>query len=209
MFACPQVPYDPDPFPHAVIRGGWDDRLLRECKAELADFDGWTGSKDERNTLHKQWCSDHAKLPAHCRSVIEYACQPEFMAWLGETTGESGLMYDPLLKGGGIHRISRGGFLNMHVDFNYHDRLRLYRRLNVLLYLNDWRDEWLGHLHLGEKRIAPERNTMVVFTTCDGSWHGHPDPLACPDGEYRDSIALYYYSDVPHGKRRDTTKYAK
>jgi Rps23 Pro-64 3,4-dihydroxylase Tpa1-like proline 4-hydroxylase len=102
------------------------------------------------------------------------------------------------LYGGGIHRVSRGGFLKMHTDFNFHEAMHLYRRLNVLIYLNpDWREEWGGYLSLaGKKKIAPEINTMVVFTTDDTSWHGHPEPLDCPEDVHRDAIALYYYSAV-------------
>jgi hypothetical protein len=41
----------------------------------------------------------------------------------------------------------------------------------------------------------------VVFTTTDTSFHGHPEPLACPEGRTRKSIALYYYSrDRPEGE---------
>ena len=209
MFACPVVPYESEPFPHAVVRGAWDDSILLACKAELATFDGWTGEKDETRTLHKRWCSDHAKLPPNCRAVIEYACQPTFLAWLERLTGETGLLYDPSLKGAGVHRISRGGFLKMHTDFTFHREAGTWRRLNMLLYLNEWRSGWGGNLILGktDRSIAPERNTMVVFSTSDTSWHGHPHPLECPADVYRDSIALYYYSQTPHATKRESTDY--
>ena len=38
-------------------------------------------------------------------------------------------------------------------------------------------------------------NRAVVFNTTDWSWHGHPEPLRCPPGWTRRSIALYYYSN--------------
>ena len=41
---------------------------------------------------------------------------------------------------------------------------------------------------------------MVVFTTDDKSFHGHPQPLTCPAGVTRDSIALYYYSPIQPAK---------
>jgi hypothetical protein len=34
----------------------------------------------------------------------------------------------------------------------------------------------------------------VVFSTTDDSYHGHPDPLTCPEGRSRRSIAMYYYT---------------
>jgi hypothetical protein len=33
-----------------------------------------------------------------------------------------------------------------------------------------------------------------LFETNDISYHGHPDPLQCPEGVFRKSIALYYYT---------------
>ena len=36
---------------------------------------------------------------------------------------------------------------------------------------------------------------MAIFSTTDFSYHGHPDPLNCPENRSRKSIALYYYSN--------------
>jgi hypothetical protein len=38
-------------------------------------------------------------------------------------------------------------------------------------------------------------NRCVLFNTTDFSFHGHPDPLRCPEGMTRKSLALYYYSN--------------
>jgi len=225
VFSFPAVKYDPDPFPHCVVKGAWDDELLKVCKGDCS-YVKWSGAKVEPGkTVHKRSCSDWSLLPSiqvkndkawwspaqSVREVIEFAHQPRFLMWLETVTGEKQLLPDPYLFGGGLHRINRGGSLGMHIDFNYHG-IGLYRRLNLLLYLNDWKDEWGGHLSLaGQKKVAPERNTMVVFTTDDKSWHGHPEPLECPEGVFRDSIALYYYSAIKPTRNfaqvRPTTEY--
>jgi Rps23 Pro-64 3,4-dihydroxylase Tpa1-like proline 4-hydroxylase len=131
---------------------------------------------------------------------------------LERLTGEKDLITVPGFPGGGVHSIQRGGFLGMHTDFTWNESSRVYRRLNLLLYLNrDWGD-WGGELCLGSsKRIRPEANTMVVFTTDDKSWHGHPEPLRCPADVTRDSIAVYYYSATePAGfVKRATTNYGQ
>ena len=36
---------------------------------------------------------------------------------------------------------------------------------------------------------------MVIFTTADNAYHGHPEPLRCPDGNSRRSLALYYFTE--------------
>ena len=105
--------------------------------------------------------------------------------------------------------IPRGGKLGVHIDFSraLFDNSK-YRRLNVLLYLNEnWQREWEGALELWNKRPAdggqcvkrvyPTFNKIVIFGTSKNSWHGHPTPLNCPEGEYRKSLATYYYSSQP------------
>src|SRR5262249_42969076 len=86
-------------------------------------------------------------------------------------------------------------------------RLQIYRRLNLIVYLNKgWQEEWGGHLELwapkaekAAERIAPLFNRAVIFDTSNFSYHGHPHPLACPESESRKSVALYYYSvDYPY-----------
>ncbi|NES83473.1 MAG: 2OG-Fe(II) oxygenase, partial [Moorea sp. SIO2B7] len=46
-----------------------------------------------------------------------------------------------------------------------------------------------------EKKVLPIFNRCVIFSTTDFSYHGHPDPLTCPEGQTRKSLALYYYSN--------------
>jgi len=38
-------------------------------------------------------------------------------------------------------------------------------------------------------------NRCVIFNTTDFSFHGHPDPLTCPEGRTRKSLAMYYYTN--------------
>jgi hypothetical protein len=128
-----------------------------------------------------------------------------FVEFLERLTGIKGLVPDPFLHGGGLHQIEPGGFLDVHADFNIHPRFKLYRRLNALIYLNEeWRDDWGGHLELWSpdmgrraQRIAPEFNRTVIFSTTRQAFHGHPEPVACPPGINRRSLAVYYYSALP------------
>jgi hypothetical protein len=45
------------------------------------------------------------------------------------------------------------------------------------------------------RAVLPNFNRCVVFSTTDTSFHGHPNPLSCPEGRSRKSMALYYYSN--------------
>src|SRR5690606_7403831 len=125
-----------------------------------------------------------------------------FLAFLQALTGIDGLLPDPHLLGGGVHLVGPGGHLGVHADFNWHAGLRAHRRINLLLYLNrDWPAEWGGDLELWstdaarcERVIAPLFNRAVIFDPRRDTFHGQPAPLACPEGHWRRSIAMYYYS---------------
>lgn len=131
-----------------------------------------------------------------------------FLHFLERLTGIKGLLPDPYFNEGGFHRSENGGFLNIHADFSHHDQLGLERRLNILFYLNEkWEDSYNGFLSLYDKKIkkvssySPIGNRLVVFTTSDFSYHGHPEKLNLPKNVYRKSLAFYYYS-LPRSKRK-------
>ena len=44
-------------------------------------------------------------------------------------------------------------------------------------------------------KVAPLFNRCVIFSTTAYSYHGHPDPLLCPEGTTRKSMALYYFTN--------------
>ena len=107
------------------------------------------------------------------------------------------------LEGGGLHQSSTGGFLNIHADYTVHPHERSWqRRANLILYLNDdWHPEYGGDLELWSadmkqcvEKVAPIANRAIIFTTDVDSFHGHPEPMRCPEGAARRSLALYYFS---------------
>ncbi len=192
-----------EPFPHVVI----DDFLAPEIAEGLLNAfpepgtRAWTRFDADHEV--KLQLSDEGVMNPFVRDVIAQLNGATFIDFLERLTDIDGLIPDPHLLGGGLHQIEPGGYLDVHADFNYHPRLRLDRRLNLLLYLNrEWLDDYNGHLELWDtamsgcqRRIAPLFNRCVIFTTTDFSYHGHPDPLRCPQGRTRKSLALYYYSN--------------
>ena len=132
-----------------------------------------------------------------------------FLTFLEKLTSIEGLTSDPYFSEGGFHRISTGGFLNIHADFSHSDKLNLERRLNIIFYLNDnWEDYYGGDLGLYDKNlnevvsIKPLANRIAIFSTSDHSFHGHPEPLRCPKGMFRKSIALYYYTAPTDSRKK-------
>jgi Rps23 Pro-64 3,4-dihydroxylase Tpa1-like proline 4-hydroxylase len=190
------------PFPHVVI----DDFLPEAVAQRILDEFPSPGADDwyrfQRGTERKLQTTAELGIGPVARQVLNQFNSSAVIDFLETLTGVEHLVPDPHYSGGGLHQIERGGFLKVHADFNHHPRLDLERRLNLLLYLNrDWRDEWGGHLELWDttmtsvvQRIAPTFNRCVVFSTTSFAYHGHPDPLKCPEGVTRKSMALYYYT---------------
>jgi Rps23 Pro-64 3,4-dihydroxylase Tpa1-like proline 4-hydroxylase len=192
------------PFPHVVI-----DDFLPEEDLDLV-LDEFLQAQDEAwrrfdNPREKKLAERRETsfgpftrhlLTANFNSSV-------FLEFLESLTGITGLIPDPYFEGGGLHQIVPGGFLKVHSDFNWHKDLKLDRRLNVIVYLNrDWEEEYGGYLELWnremsrcERRVLPIFNRCVIFSTTDFSYHGHPEPLSCPEGMTRKSLALYYYSN--------------
>jgi hypothetical protein len=190
------------PFPHVVLDGLFPDDVLDTVTAAFPSPDSQVWKEYENYHERKLETQGEARLdPAVSQVLYQFNSAP-FLRFLERLTGIDQLIPDPYFTGGGLHQIVPGGKLGIHADFSKHERLPLHRRLNVLVYLNrDWREEYGGALELWTpdgsacaERIEPLFNRTVVFTITDWSYHGHPDPLTCPDGTTRKSIALYYFT---------------
>lgn len=200
------------PFPHFVL----DDFLAPGAAQRVLDSfpppgDGWI------HYLHYNertlGMNDAAHLPEAARSVFDELNSDRFVSLLSELTGIPSLHADDSLEGGGLHLSQRGGYLNLHTDFTVHPhRPDWRRRLNLLVFLNpEWDDSWGGHIELWdarvrrcEQRIAPLYNRAVLFHTDERSFHGYPDPLRCPEGVVRRSLALYYFTPEAHPRAIST-----
>lgn len=192
-----------DPFPHVVFDSFAEEDLLEEAVRQFPgpkDIEWW----NYKNPLEDKLAQDNLSLlPDIFKRILWEFNSGAFIQFLEKLTGIEGLISDPHYVGGGLHQIQRGGKLDIHCDFNFLKKLKLDRRLNVLLYLNkDWKEEYGGHLELWNRemtecrqKILPIFNRMVCFSTTDFANHGHPDPLTCPEGMTRKSLALYFYTN--------------
>jgi Rps23 Pro-64 3,4-dihydroxylase Tpa1-like proline 4-hydroxylase len=192
-----------NPVPHVVIDDFLPPEIAEGVLAEFPERDASLWAKlpteDQRGKLAT---TSEAALPTSSRFLIYQLNSGAFLHFLEEITGIPDLIADTKLVGGGLHRIEPGGKLSVHVDFSHHPSNGLYRRLNLLIYLNkNWREEYGGHFELWTpaldkpvQRILPIFNRCVVFATSSRSFHGHPEPLTCPPGEARKSLALYYFT---------------
>lgn len=197
------------PFPYLHLEHFLDDDVVRRV---VDDFPGptdtaWIQYKHvNENKLGK---SDRDGFPETIGRVVDELNSPEFCAFLTELTGIEGLLADPGFEGGGLHQTESGGFLNVHADFlMHHHHPGWRRRINLILFLNEpWDPAWGGALELWDEdmsacvaEVPPLLDHAVVFATSEQSFHGYPDPITCPPGVTRKSLAFYYYT--PDGERK-------
>lgn len=192
-----------DPFPHIVL-----DDFLPPAIAKMALRHFPTESLASDRVFEGGYSGLHKRqiLPADCdaeaRALFHFFNSQPMLQFLEGLSAIQGLIPDPYFNGGGYHETKRGGKLGVHADFRINDTLHLHRRMNVIIYLNEsWQDDYGGFLELWDRKmtqvqraVAPVFNRCVIFNTDADSYHGHPDPLTCPEDVRRRSIALYYYT---------------
>jgi Rps23 Pro-64 3,4-dihydroxylase Tpa1-like proline 4-hydroxylase len=192
------------PWPHLVL----DEFLRPDVATQAAASFPPLGTKRLRlaRLLEARTHESHVASEQPAIASILQALQSErFTAFLAEITGIGDLLPDPECAGAGMHQGARGSYLHLHADHNTHpsDPAR-YRRVNVLLYLNErWEPNWNGDLDLWDraagirvKSILPSFNRCAILTVDDTAFHGY-GPLRVPRNLTRKAIAAYYYSAFP------------
>jgi len=195
------------PFPHIMIDDFLDPAMLDAVLAEFKARPSATGFVMDDRYQRKWACNRLRDMGPRTRALIQFLNGQEITNFLEQLTGIQGLVADPQLAGGGMHELRDGGFLKVHADFNYHESIRLHRRINLIIYLNKgWEAAMGGELQLWNRAMTaceasylPIFNRCVIFNTTSTSYHGNPNPVRLPDrGDARRSIALFYYtSDRP------------
>ena len=190
-----------EPYNHICIDNFLPQDVIDRVRADIKSLEEAERSFDgTHEKLKSQYSPD--RLPDYTRHLFQAFNSRPFIRFLEEMTGIQGLIPDPYFIGAGIHKTLNGGFLDIHADFNLHKRMRVERRLNVLIYLNpDWKEEYGGSFEVWDKDMktkaasfVPIQNRMVCFSTASDTFHGNPEPVNHPNGEPRQSIALYYYT---------------
>lgn len=203
-------------YPHIVF-----DNFLEENTASqvFKEFPKINSTEWINYTHYNEKKFGNTKLdsfPESIKKVVQQLNSKEFVNQLSELTGIPNLIADNDLEGGGLHQSPKGGFLNIHADFTVHPHHRNWqRRVNLLIYLNkNYDEQWAGELELWDRKmekccnkIAPLFNRCVMFNTESDTFHGHPEPFNCPDGESRKSIALYYFTEEKEPTKVQSTEY--
>ena len=199
------IPYD-----HWILDDFFPVDVARRLANEFPDYNEpnwhWYNNPLENKKAKNHWY----EFPQLTYQIFSHLNSTEFIETIREITGIQTLYPDIGLHGGGWHMHSRGGKLNIHLDYVINPKLNLQRKLNLIIYLTeDWDTSWGGGLELwshNEETNLPDKrevvidnifNRAILFDTTQNSWHGLPQPITCPEGTYRKSIAVYYMTDLP------------
>jgi Rps23 Pro-64 3,4-dihydroxylase Tpa1-like proline 4-hydroxylase len=203
------------PFRHLVLEGLFAPRLLECVDAEFSAMRGADWERYDNRNERKMGTRPSARLGPASQLYFDLVHSRRFVDFLGRVSGIDGLVTDPMLCGGGLHKIPAGGRFAVHLDFNKHPVTRLDNRLVFITYLNrDWKKQYGGALQLWDAdtdscaaEILPVFGRSVLLNLSSRSLHGHPDPVRAPDGRTRRSVAAYFYSNGRDDERveRDHT----
>ena len=192
------------PFPHIVFDNFLPEDIAHALAAEYPSVENgssrWKYHKNENVDRH--FVEDTRDFGENLRLFANAVNSRSFLLFLETVTGIPSLIPDPYFIGGGAMATGSGGFLNVHVDFNWHQRLQSWRRCNALFYLNpDWEEKWGGELELWstdgkvkETEISPVFNRVVIFSTTKLSYHGQPNKTKSPPGQFRKVFSAFYYA---------------
>lgn len=195
-----------EPFNYVLIDDFWSTEVANQLVKDIPDYESDSWNAHYENAIEdKKACNDWNKFPETTYRAFNYLNSPEFISVIKQITGVKDVLLDIGLHGGGWHSHHKGGKLNIHLDYNIHPKLKLQRKFNLIVYMTpEWNEKWGGGLELwshNKKTKKPNElivtienrfNRAILFDTTQNSWHGLPDELSCPEGVYRQSIAVYY-----------------
>jgi len=197
------------PYPNIALDKFLPNEVVRNMKQECNNMQ-WTRefTRNKSRMLEKQDISD---CPV-ALSVQQALSSSKFLDWLGKLTGHEDLIPDPHMIGAGYMRCEQGDSLKLHSDFNFNNTLGLYRLISINIYLNpDWKKEWNGDFQLWDfdrtrcvTQYYPEAGRAVIWRHHKFGFHGHPNPLECPAGVYRDGFRMFYYVSALKNYKVDT-----
>ncbi len=192
------------PFPHISLDNFLPQNIAETISNEYPQISNLNSSYKfhDNENVRRYLLEDTRYFSNNLKFFAAAISSRSFLLFLETLTGIKALIPDPYLMGGGAMMTGAGGFLNVHVDFNWNQKLQVWRRCNVLFYLTkDWRSEYGGNLELWSvdgkskvKEIEPLFNRVVIFDTTSESYHGQPDKINTPKNIFRNVFSAFYYA---------------
>ena len=193
------------PFPNVCIDGFLKEDFVKELAASYPEYSEICSEGVEFKTVNERGkiqVTDSSLFPEPVSKLHHELKSHEFLQAMELMSGYDKLHFDDAFSGGGMHITNSSGILDVHVDFNRLEGTKLFRKLNLLIYLNEeWNEDWGGEIEFWDKdvknckqRLSPIINRCVIFETSDHSFHG-VTAVNSPPNVSRKSFAIYLYSN--------------
>jgi hypothetical protein len=141
----------------------WDNVLteeeLKEVDAEM-DTMNWTKHFDRAGSSMLE-CNSFENCPILKKLYLKHSTL-EFLEFLEKELDIVGILPDPHMIGSGYSEISSDKDLKPHVDFNWNDRIKMYRVASYIIYLTTL--ESGGEIEfIDVQKVKTQRNRAVLF----------------------------------------------
>jgi len=147
------------------------DYLDIDLLHELRSVKDWKDFK--RNNSHMKEYYEDSQWMVKTREKLH---SKKFIKWIEEEMDVDGLLVDPYGIGEGVSLMQSGDMLDPHIDFNWNDRIKLHRAVNLCIYLGDCEG---GEFHVWDEEKEniifeqkPKHNSAVLFKHSETSSHG-------------------------------------
>jgi hypothetical protein len=188
------------PLPWIYLDDFLPEELFQQVQKEINEIPKYIWHNFTRNDSFMLECNDLSFSPT-IRELVMNFNSSEFIKWVETLTGMGKIIPDPHLIGAGLMRCYKDHCLKLHTDFNWNEQLQLNRCLSMILYVHpEWDKSWHGGLEFWDferkeklHTIECKPNRLVLWNYHSRLFHGHPTPLACPEGNSRDGLRLFYF----------------
>ena len=159
------------PFNHIVIDNFIKPEYLEKILEEVKNLDSknaYYKVTSKPNKLEYNKFAFNVNMGPTVDALFKELVSDTFVNYIEQLTNIKNIIRNDLsLKGAGVHRIHKDGYLAIHTDFNTynHDSLgKIDRRINILIYLNpDWEEAYKGHLWLCDSTKPVKKITHHTF----------------------------------------------
>ena len=106
----------------------------------------------------------------------EYLHSRKCIEWVEQESGIEGLIVDSFGTGEGISLMEKIDRLDPHIDFNWNNRIKMHRAVNLLIYLGDCQGGeftvWDEDMKMVTFSKSPIHNSAMMFTHSETHAHG-------------------------------------
>jgi Rps23 Pro-64 3,4-dihydroxylase Tpa1-like proline 4-hydroxylase len=165
-----------------------------------------------KNKSNKIEYLDFSLYQKNSLQLIKVLSQKKFINFLRKKLNIKDMLYPDLSNGySGFNIVKKNGFLKAHADFNYNNKLKKYRTINLLLYFNSgWKKNYGGNLSFYDYKknkikynFIAKNNRCLVFITNKFTIHGYKRVQINRD---RLSLNYYYYTKKNYSYSTDPHK---